>query len=129
MVFDLKTVLLGFEDLKQMRLKEIDDLFVKFENVDNDNKPSFTLVNPFLLRDYDFEVPNAIKELLELNDDTQIRVYNIMITKQPLENSEINFAAPFIFNMDKKLVAQVILDSNRYPEYKLLDKISTFLKK
>jgi flagellar assembly factor FliW len=128
MVFELKTVLLGFDGVTQMRLKEIDDLFVKLENVDN-AKPSFTLVNPFLLRDYDFEVPNSLKELLELNDDSEIRVYNIMITKAPLENSEINFAAPFIFNMDKKLCGQVILDSNRYPQYKLLEKISAFLKK
>jgi flagellar assembly factor FliW len=129
MVFELKTALLGFENIKKMKLKEIDDLFVKLENDENGGKPSFTLVNPFLLRDYDFEVPNSIKNLLELKDDSEIRVYNIMITKQPLENSDINFAAPFIFNMDKKLVAQVILDSNRYPQYKLLEKISVFLEK
>jgi flagellar assembly factor FliW len=129
MVFELKTALLGFENIKKMKLKEIDELFVKLENDENGGSPSFTLVNPFLLRDYDFDVPNSIKDTLELQDDSEIRVYNIMITKQPLENSEINFAAPFVFNMTKKLVAQVILDSNRYPQYKLLEKISTFIKK
>jgi flagellar assembly factor FliW len=129
MVFELKTALLGFENIKKMKLKEIDELFVKLENDENGGSPSFTLVNPFLLRDYDFDVPNSIKDTLELQDDSEIRVYNIMITKQPLENSEINFAAPLVFNMTKKLVAQVILDSNRYPQYKLLEKISTFIKK
>ena len=129
MVFELKTALLGFEDIKKMELKKIDDLFSKFESIDEEKNLSFTLVNPFLLREYDFEVPNSIKALLELDDTTELKVYNIMITKKPLENSDINFAAPFIFNIDKQIVAQVILDSNRYPQYKLLDKISNFIKK
>lgn len=125
MVFELKSPLLGFEQIKKMKLDKIDDLFFKLSNVEAP-QPVFILVNPFALRDYEVDIPNNIKELLGITKHEQVMVYNIMITKQPIENSTINFAAPLIFNIENLQMAQIILDSNRYPQYGLTEKISNF---
>jgi flagellar assembly factor FliW len=127
MVFELKSPLLGFENIDKMKLEEIDDLFYKLSNEDG-GQPNFILVNPFALRDYSIDIPNNIKELLHISKHEQVLVYNIMITKQPIEDSTINFAAPIIFNKETKEMAQIILDSNRYPQYGLIEKISSFSK-
>ncbi|MDX1295522.1 MAG: flagellar assembly protein FliW, partial [Sulfurimonadaceae bacterium] len=53
MLFDLKAPLLGFESIKQMELQKIDDIFMRLKTPDAD-EPSFTLINPFVLREYNF---------------------------------------------------------------------------
>lgn len=125
MEFEVKSPILGFESVRTVKLEKIDDLFMKLENAHAD-MPTFTLVNPFLLREYDFEVPLATKLLLDLKEDTNLLVLNIMIIHTPLENSTINFLAPVIFNFDNKTMGQVILESNRYPNYGLAEVISSF---
>ncbi|MGP1580814.1 MAG: flagellar assembly protein FliW [Wolinella sp.] len=125
MEFEVKSPILGFESVRTVKLEKIDDLFMKLTNVHAD-VPIFTLVNPFPLREYDFEVPLATKLLLDLKDDTNLLVLNIMIIHTPLENSTINFLAPVIFNFDNKTMGQVVLESNRYPNYGLAEAISSF---
>ena len=57
MQFELKLPLLGFESIKQMELKKIDDIFMRLESVGEG--PSFTLINPYVLREYAFDIPAA----------------------------------------------------------------------
>ena len=92
-----------------------------------DDDTSFMLVNPFLLREYDFEIPEYFKNLLELEENSNTLVLNIMIVSNPIEDSVINFIAPLIFNVDKKVVAQVLLDSNKHKEYGIMENISNYL--
>lgn len=125
MEFEVKSPILGFESIKSMKLEKVDDLFMKLKNSEGDS-PVFTLVNPFLLREYDFEVPLAMKLLLDLKDDTNLLVLNIMIIHSPLENSTINFLAPVIFNFDNQTMGQIVLESHRYPDYGLAETISSF---
>lgn len=125
MVFNIKSPFLGFENLKEMELTKIDDLFMNFASKDNDT--SFTLVNPFALREYDFEIPVAYKDLLEIDEDTNVLILNIMIISAPIENSTVNFIAPLIFNIDKKIMAQAILDNSKYPNFGILEQISNYI--
>ncbi len=67
-----------------MRLKSCDDDTV------------FMLINPFLLREYDFEVPEYFKNLLELEEQNSTLVLNIMIVSTPIETSVVNFIAPLV---------------------------------
>ena len=73
MVFEVKSPILGFEDVSKMRLEKIDDLFMKLSN-DEDSSPIFTLINPFALREYDFEIPTALQLLLEIESQEDILV-------------------------------------------------------
>jgi len=126
MVFDLVMQLHGFEDLKQVELQKIDDVFMQMRDVNNKHI-SFTLIDPFVLRDYDFEVPTNIQELLEIDENSNILVQNIVLLQQPIEDSMVNFIGPLLFNTDTKKAAQIILPENNI--YGVAEKISDFLKK
>ncbi|CAM3271195.1 flagellar assembly protein FliW [Helicobacter labetoulli] len=128
MVFEVKSPILGFENVTKMKLEKIDELFMKLFNADGE-VPHFTLVNPFLLREYEFDVPSNIKILLDLNNAKNIAVANIMVIQKPIEHSTINFLAPLIFNFDNLTMAQVVLDSTQYPMYSLSESIGQYHNK
>jgi flagellar assembly factor FliW len=126
MEFEVKVPILGFGDVEKVRLEKVDDLFTKLENA-NGGYPTFMLVNPFAFREYDFEIPAAIKVLLALKEDTNLLVMNIMIVQEPIEDSTINFIAPIVFNFDNNTMGQVVLDSTKYPQYGITEPISNYI--
>ena len=67
MKFDISVPLLGFESIKQVELQKIDDIFMKMQST-TDEHISFTLIDPFVLREYDFEVPNNVKDIMEIDE-------------------------------------------------------------
>jgi len=125
MKFDISIPILGFEEIKQVELEKIDDIFMKLKALDKDHI-SFTLIDPFVLRKYDFEIPDKIKDLLEINENSNLLVLNIVLIQSPIEDSIVNFVGPIIFNTDTKKAAQVILSDSK--EYGVAEKISEFLK-
>lgn len=127
MTFDVKSPIPGFDQIKKVKLEKIDDFFMQLKSCDDETV--FMLINPFLLREYDFVVPDYFKNLLELKDNSQTLVLNIMIVSTPIETSVINFIAPIVFNTDKGFVAQVLLDTNKYTEYGIMENISDYLDK
>lgn len=127
MQFELKLPLFGFESITKMKLTKIDDIFMQLENED-DGKPSFTLINPFVLKAYEIEIPQATQNLLEIDDNSNILIFNIVVIHKPLDQSTINFAAPLIFNTDNQTMAQVILDGKAAQEHGIAESISNFMK-
>ena len=125
MTFEVKTPIPGFEKVKRVELEKIDDFFMRLTSCDDDTV--FMLINPFLLREYDFEVPEYFKNILELEEQSNTLVLNIMIVSTPIETSVVNFIAPLVFNTDKKFVSQVLLDTNKYKEYGIMENISEYL--
>jgi flagellar assembly factor FliW len=127
MIYEIVSPVYGFEDVTKMELSQVDDTFFNLKNVD-DEKPTFTLVNPFAFRNYEFDISDSMAKKLELESAEDISVLNIMVIASPIEESRINFAAPLVFNTKTRKMAQVILDEMKYSEYGLSEKISTFLK-
>lgn len=129
MVFEVKSPILGFENIEQMKLEKIDDIFMKLMNV-KDNIPTFTLVNPTVLREYIFDIPTAIAILLNTNESNRdkILVANIMVISKHIQDSTINFLAPLVFNFENQTMAQVVLDITKYPHYGVAEPISSFLQ-
>lgn len=125
MRFDISMPILGFEDVTQVELLKIDDIFMKMQST-TDEHISFTLINPFILRDYDFEVPTNIEEILKADKDSNLLILNIVLIQSPIEDSIINFIGPLIFNTDNKKAAQIILNDNQ--EYSVAEKISSYIK-
>lgn len=125
MIFDVKSPILGFEKVTKMKLEKIDDIFIRLSNAE-DEVPVFTLINPFVLREYEFDVPVALKVLLDLDNSKNIFTANIMVIQTPIQNSTINFLAPVIFNFDNHTMGQVVLDSLKYPQYGLAESISNY---
>lgn len=127
MIFSVKSPILGFEHIKTMELVELDKFFVKLQS--KDDSTSFTMINPFALRNYDFEIPTYYQELMDIKDSSELRVYNILVVAIPLEKSSVNFLAPIVCNMDNMTLSQVVLDADTYPEYSQVEVIEKFLQK
>jgi len=127
MVLQIKSPILGFESLQSVVLKPMDDLFSTLHTT-NDSEVSFTVLNPFSLMDeYDIEIPDSIKMRLEISDESNIAVYCMVVTQDPIENSMVNLLAPIIINKDKNLLAQVTLNPKDYSHLGIQDPISKFV--
>ncbi len=125
MIFTLKHPLAGFEHIQNMELTQIDDYFYKLES--KEHKISFTLVDPFKLREYEFDLPVYYKILLDAKEDSKLLTLNIMIISNPTENSTINFMAPIVFNMDNNFAVQTLLDTAKYPNFGIAERIDNYL--
>lgn len=128
MVYEVKKDILGFENTKRVKIVEIDELFATMQDADND-KISFTIVNPYVLREYSFDVPSDVKALLEINDKSKCSVYNIIVIQKPLEESAVNFLAPIIVNNDNNTLAQAVLNPQDHPDFGMAERIKSFTSK
>jgi flagellar assembly factor FliW len=126
LVFEVKYPILGFENVTSYDFETVDDNFATIKNT-QDSVPAFTLINPFVLREYSFDIPLAVKTLMELKEDSNLLVYLILIVKKPFKESLANFLAPIVFNVDNKTMSQVVLDENIYTDYLPAEQISKFI--
>ena len=126
MLFEVTQPLLGFEEIKQLKLEKIDDIFMRLESPDS-QEITFTLVDPFALREYSFEIPTSVQTALNIEENSNVLIYNIVIIQTPIENSVVNFLAPIIFNTDSNKAGQIIISDN--PSFSVAEPISTFLGK
>lgn len=127
MIFDIKSPILGFEQIKKAKIVKIDDFFARLES--QDDKTTFTLINPYGFRDYAFEIPDYYIKLMDIKESSELRVYVIVALNSPLEESTMNFVAPIVCNMTNNTISQVILDTVGYPQYKQADRIANYLNK
>ena len=51
-----------------------------------------------------------------------------MVMQTPIQNSTINFLVPLVFNFDNQTMAQIVLDSFKYPAYSIAEPISKWYK-
>jgi len=127
MSYTVKSPILGFENTNEVEIVAIDDLFVTMRDKENEGI-SFTLINPYSLREYSFDVPIAIQTLLEIKEESKVRVYNVVVIQKPLEDSLVNFLAPIVINEDNKKVAQIVLDPRENPNFGMAEPIKEFIK-
>ena len=128
MEFEIKVPLFGFEHVEKMTYSKIDDVFATLTANTPEKMPSFTLVNPYALRTYELDIPVASQILLDINDNSNVLVYNTVVIHAPIEESTVNFLAPIILNTDNNTMLQLILDSNKYKDYGINESISSFMQ-
>jgi flagellar assembly factor FliW len=124
MQYEVKSTILGFEKVECVELNEIDELFATLRSCDGD--VSFTVVNPYALREYSFDLPTTVRVLLDINENSKVVVYNIAVIQDPLDESCINFIAPLIFNQDNATMSQAVLDVKNHPGFGLAEPIKNF---
>ncbi len=126
MMYELKLPILGFESMTRIELLDIDDIFCSLRNAD-DPHPSFTLINPYALREYSFDIPASVQEALDIHQDSKVLVYTLVVVQNPIESSTVNFLAPMIFNTDNAQAGQLVLDATKHPTFGLAESISSYL--
>jgi len=125
MSYEVRGDILGFEETKKVEITEQDDLFSTM--TDSNNKEiSFTMVNPYSLREYSFDVPTDLRVILDINENSKINVYNIVVIQEPIEDSKVNFLAPIIVNEDNKTIGQAVLKKEKHPEFGMAETIKSF---
>jgi len=113
MLYNVKKPILGFENVLQVELNEIDGLFSSLEAIGSEII-SWTLVNPYQLREYSFDIPKDVQVLLDIKEDSEILVYNIVVLSNPITDSVVNFKAPLLFNKDNGTMAQFVLEDEGF---------------
>jgi flagellar assembly factor FliW len=126
MVYELKSPILGFEDLDQVEFEELDESFAKIRSTSN-SYIELHLVNPYSLREYSFDIPKYVQVLLDISDKTNLLVYCVLIVQTPINNSKVNFLAPIIFNKDNAKAAQIALSVKDYPNFKVADDLKNYM--
>ena len=127
MNYEVKGEILGFEKIRDVELIEIDELFSTIKDTEN-KQISFTVINPYALREYSFDLGSAFKILLDIKEDTNFSVYNVVVIREPLEESTINFLAPIVVNHDNKTMAQIVLKDKKHPDFGMTETIQSFKK-
>ena len=125
MSYEVKGSILGFEKTTSVTIQAVDNLFLTMKDTENENI-SFTLANPYQLREYSFDLPIDVKIILEINENSSIDVYNIVVIQNPLENSTVNFLAPIVVNNDNNKIAQAILDGKKHPDFGMAESVKSF---
>jgi len=125
-VYEVKSQILGFEGISKIEIDVIDEFFATLKDATT-GEELFTLVNPFALKEYDFEMPTAMKVLLDANNDSNLSVYNVVVLQNPINKSKVNFLAPIILNEDNSTVGQLVLSSTDYPHLSFAEDIEKFV--
>ncbi|OCS86804.1 flagellar assembly protein FliW [Caryophanon latum] len=112
----------GFPNEKKFVLLpiEADVPLASFQSVET-AEIGFLVAYPFAFKsDYSFDLSDADKELLQLEQENDVLVYGIVTLKETFQSSTINLLAPIVINKATKLGKQIILQDNdkhplRYP--------------
>jgi len=132
MKYLVKVPINGFETANEVEISKIDDVFatmtLKVKNSQDEAK--ITLVDPYQLdSNYSFEIPIAIKTLLDISDESELSIYLAVVLQQPIEGSIVNFRAPFVFNNKTEKMAQVIFSTKQEPNYKIDATLREYIEK
>ena len=133
MTFSVKSPILGFEDIKTVEIEPLENGFFKISSKERDEgkeSVSFTVVNPYVIRpDYDFELPTRYQVLMDIDDNSGLEVYNMVMLSKTIEDSGVNFLAPIVCNVKNKTLSQVVLEPKFYPQYGQAERIGAIVNK
>ncbi|MEQ6377583.1 flagellar assembly protein FliW [Bacillaceae bacterium S4-13-56] len=106
----------GFHEFKKFVLLEIPETppFMVLQSVE-ESYVAFVVVNPYVFRkDYEFNLNESAQELLEVDSETDLKIFSILSLKDPFASSTINLQAPIIINAKKKIGKQYITNSKSF---------------
>ncbi|HBF6020955.1 TPA: flagellar assembly protein FliW [Clostridioides difficile] len=112
----LKKGILGFEDLKEYELLDIEneDILKEFNSTEEDCI-GFIVVSPFeIIKEYEIVLSQEIIEKLEVKSPNDIILLNIITVGQTLEESTVNMKAPIVINVRNNCGMQIILQDEEY---------------
>jgi flagellar assembly factor FliW len=83
---------------------------------------AFVLINPLMVEaNYQITLSGSDRKLLDIKDPNQIQVWTVVTIPHGAPDSmTANLKAPVVLNLENRLMAQIILESDDYPLKKVL---------
>ncbi|WP_039764860.1 flagellar assembly protein FliW [Caldicellulosiruptor sp. F32] len=106
----------AFENLKKfVIIKENESPFYWLQSVE-DKDIAFVIINPFEIKpDYEFDMSDEVLKKLEIQSESDVAVFCIVVIPEDVKQTRVNLKAPIIINVNKKKGMQYLLDDERYP--------------
>ncbi|EQI03037.1 fliW family protein [Clostridioides difficile F314] len=112
----LKKGILGFEDLKEYELLDIEgnDSLKEFNSTEEECI-GFVVVSPFeIINEYEIVLNQETIEKLEVKSPKDVVLFNIITLGQTFEESTVNMKAPIVINIKTNFGMQIILQDEKY---------------
>lgn len=112
----LKKGILGFEDLREYELLDIEnnDVLKEFNSTE-ENCIGFIVVSPFeIMNEYEIFLSQETIEKLDIKSPNDIMLFNIITLGSTLEESTVNMKAPIVINIKNNFAMQIILPDEEY---------------
>jgi len=109
-MYEIELPLLGFEDIKQLEIKKIDEFFSTLV-LNKENNINFTIVNISYLEhaSFDFSINDDALDRLHIRKREDFDIYFCVVMQDPVEKSIVNLVAPILINNKFNLVGQYVI--------------------
>jgi flagellar assembly factor FliW len=116
-IVDFPDGLLAFEKFKKFVLIDNPDDELPFQWLQCIDDPSlvFVVMNPFLFKkDYEVDIPDSVVKKLEIEDETKVAIYSILVIPDDITKMTANLIGPVIINSINRKGKQIVLDNRKY---------------
>ncbi|KAB7886370.1 flagellar assembly protein FliW [Poseidonibacter ostreae] len=109
-MYKIELPLLGFEDIKELDIKSVDDNFVTLE-LNNEKSLNINLVsiNYFKEAKFNFNIDDETLEIMNIKNLEDFKIFFCVVMQKPIEDSIVNLAAPVLINEKDKLIGQYVI--------------------
>lgn len=109
--------LLAFEDKKSFIIIDNSDDELPFQWLQCIDDPAlvFVIMNPFLFKkDYEVDIPDGVVKKLEIQDETKVAIYTILVIPDDITKMTANLIGPLVINSFNRTGKQIVLDNRKY---------------
>lgn len=106
----------GFTQMHEYVIKEVEGVVGFYRLLPKDGEYSFILIPTFhYFRTYSFKLPTFEKDLLQVDDESELFVFSLVNWRGGVEQATVNLQAPIVINTTSKLASQILLEDSAYP--------------
>lgn len=115
-VIYFQSEILGFEGLKKYIFvgKEGSEPFMWLQSVEDPGLAFVIIDGKDVISWYRPEIPNDEMKKLGVDDPDSLRIYNIVVIPDDIEEISCNLKAPIVININTKKASQVLLDNEDF---------------
>ena len=115
-IITIPSGLIGFSEDRRFVIREDEAAkpFLWLQSVDNDAL-AFVMIEPHItISNYELELTNDHLKKLNAEKTEDLSVYSLVTMAKKMEDVTINLQGPLLFNLEKRLGLQIIVQDGRY---------------